>query len=165
MSEAAQGWFAAVAGFGCFLLILPIAIRIAGGERRLVEVVVGVASVVFVVGLAWAWRQGHRDTLWSFIALYGFLFLSFMQAFAIILKSISLRILVEIDALPSRSLAPADVHRLLVVDGAYSRRLDGLEKSGLLMRREDTIRLTEAGRRVAERLLAIQGWFGIRQSG
>lgn len=163
MSGSIQGWVAAVAAFAAFLVILPLTIRACGGERRLVEVVVGTALAAFAIGL---WLFGpDRDAFWSFTALYGFLFMAFLQAFAVIYKSISLRMLVEIAGLPQRSLAVDEAHRTLVVDGAYARRLAGLEKGGLLRRDGDKIHMTEKGRSTARRIAALQRFFGIERSG
>jgi hypothetical protein len=163
MSEIVGGWCSAAVAFAAFLLIVPVTIRAFGGERRLVEVCVGTAFAVFAL---WLWaRPPSAAAFWSFAALYGFLFVAFLQAFAVIFKSISLRMLVEIDRLPGKTLSVDRAHEALIRQGAYARRLVGLEKGGLISQEGPTIRLTEKGRRTAEWLLAFQRLFGIRQSG
>lgn len=163
MSGIVLGWAVAAAAFAAFLVILPLAIRAFGGERRLVEVVVGTALAVFAVSL-WLASPG-REVFWSLTALYGFLFVAFLQAFAIIYKSISLRMLVEVAGRPEKGLAADEAHRTLVIEGAYARRLAGLEKGGLVRRDGDKIRMTGKGQVTARRIAALQRFFGIESSG
>ena len=80
-------------------------------------------------------------------------------------KSISLRMLVEIHERPAELQKVERVHELLVVEGAYARRLNGLEVAGLVSREGQAVRLTAKGRRFGDRLRGAQSVFGVRRSG
>ncbi len=165
MIGAFHGWGLAIATHCVFLAALPFSIRLFGGERRHVETVIGTALAVLASTLALFSHGLDNITFWSFVTLYGFLFIVFLQAFAILYKSISLRVLVEIARLPTQSLPIDEVYTALVADGAFARRLSGLEKGGHLYREGNDILLTEKGRVVADRISAAQRLFGIDASG
>lgn len=165
MSAAFQGWTWAIMAFVVFLMSLPVALRAAGKQRHVVEIVVGVAACPFGVCLTLLAKMSGSDSLWSFTALYAFLFAVFLQAFGVVYKSISLRMLSELVNLPGRCLAIEESHCKLVAEDAYLRRVANLREGGLVTQDGQDVQLTAKGRQVVGWISTLQRLFGIASSG
>lgn len=160
-----ESWAQGIVAFATFLIALPIVVRFFDTDRRLMELIVGTGSAIFIVWVVVLGAAFDERTFWGFLAIYGFLFISFLQAFAIIYKSISLRMLVEIANVHGAALPFDAAHHALVVNGAYARRLANLEAGGFLTRTGPSIQLTGKGKKAVHQLTSAQRLFRVANSG
>jgi hypothetical protein len=106
-----------------------------------------------------------RDSFWSFVALYGFLFISFLQWFAVIYKSISIRVLIELSTRPDTAMSLDTIYESTILAGAYSRRLANLEAGGFIVSDAGAVRLTRKGQKVVRWIEIFQRLFAVTASG
>lgn len=153
-----------LAAFALFLFVSLAVFRVVD-VRKTLQVLAAVFVAVLVASIAFAVAFLRDIDPWAFFSLYLCLFLIFVQIFAIFYKSISLRLILDIDTRQG-GRAPLDwLHAESIIAGSYRRRLAVLEESGLISRKGDTIELTPRGVATARQLSLVQSVLGIENSG
>lgn len=153
-----------IAAFAVFLVVTVVIYR-AVQVRKTMHALAAVFVAVFVAAVAFAAAFLRDIDFWAFASGYLCLFLIFVQVFSIFYKSISLRLVLDLEARDG-GRAPLDqVYDDSIIAGSYHRRLAVLEEGGLIARRGDTIELTPKGAVMARRLVLVQGMLGIDNSG
>lgn len=92
----------------------------------------------------------------SAVAIYAFACELYLFLFTMVASSISARLLL---ILRQRPLKTAEIQDLYEPRGMVERRLERLVAAGLLHRETGGYRVTERGRRLASRFLAVKGFF------
>ena len=146
-------------------LILTIAVFRIVDIKRTMHALVATFVVVLAASIAYATAFLRGVDFLAFFSVYVCLFLIFVQVFSIFYKSISLRLVLDIRSRQGDRASLEWVYGECILAGSYRRRLEILEASGLISRHAETIALTPAGHRTAERLIAAQKFLGIEKSG
>lgn len=159
-----QAFALSLAAFTGFLLVTIFIFRVVDVKRTM-HALVGAFAAVLVASVCFAALFLHGIDFLAFFSVYACLFLIFVQVFSVFYKSISLRLILDIRARHGDRAAMEWVYADSIVAGSFQRRLEILEAGGMISRQSGNITLTEAGRRVAHRLIVAQKIFGIENSG
>lgn len=156
-----------VHGVACFAFYVVAVLLVLRLDRTTEPalLVVGLAVAAGIAGpVFFAWR-GPVFNLWTLLASYSFLTLCFLVGFGAVYKSLSLRILLRLLDKPGRTDGYQTIFNAYVVEDSYQNRLLVAVEKGLVQPSDGGLVLTDRGRRLAQRVRAIQRGFGIAQSG
>ena len=159
-----QAFALSLAAFASFLLMTIFVFRVVDVKRTM-HVLVGAFATVLIVTVSLGALFLHGIDFMAFFSVYACLCLIFVQVFSVFYKSISLRLILDIRSRHGDRAPMEWVYTDSIVAGSFLRRLEILETGGLVSRQSGNITLTEAGHRVARRLIAMQKLFGIENSG
>jgi len=159
-----QAFGLSLIAFAGFLLLTIAVFRIVDVQRTM-HALVATFLVVLAASVGFASALLRNVDFLAFFSVYVCLFLIFVQVFSVFYKSISLRLVLDIRSRQGDRAALEWIYTDSIVAGSFQRRLEILENGGLISRNAGIITLTEAGHRVARRLIATQKTFGIENSG
>ena len=114
------------------------------------------------VGAAWLAYPGM--SYWHGAALYWFLFNSFLFVFSAVYKSVSLRILWELERAGSVGIPMNEITERHVAP-LFEERIDILVRGGMARSSEDRFEVTAKGKVWADRFSLVQKVFGIEGGG
>jgi len=160
----APGFVEGLVGFGCYLSVALIALRVFSRKPRS-GVVVLTALLAYAGLVGWAAVQHVSISFWSVSAMYWCPTLGFLMVFGAVYKSISLRILLDLASRPDRAESYQAILKRYVQQESYLARLAILSAAGLADRLPEGLQLTPKGLRIAAICRTLQSAFRIEQSG
>lgn len=147
------------------LLLLHVLVRTLFRRPRVVDLyfVAAIALTLTLIGAAILW-PAHRIELPAVAAVAGCCFLAYVHWYVAMFRSLSVRILEEMRA-AGGALTLDELDARYPLRWMFTSRLEGLEASGWIMRREGAYVCTAKGRRVARIIQRLRKLYGIRQAG
>lgn len=154
----------AVGGWVAYAAVHVAAVRMLRPRRY------GAAScwqlALWTPGLALAMRlNGVTGFAWfNGLLVFGSFWALYMVATYILMRSVSVRTLVELARAPGGRLGPADFERLYQTERMFNQRIDSMVANGYLAPDDGRLRLTARGARLAScftfvrRVLNIQAY-------
>jgi hypothetical protein len=163
MTPAVESFAFGAVSFALWAVLALVVLRLPGHLSPVVRLA-GLAVMVHAVTTLAAVCFLHALPYWHGAALYwsGFIFALF--GYSAVYKSVSLGILAKLAGQPDRSLSLDDISVRYVLPG-FLGRVRILVEAGLVVQSEDRFQLTDAGRRLARRVAAVQRLFGVARSG
>jgi hypothetical protein len=153
-------------GLGCFALHMAVTLlwlrlpgRVSSVGRHAIS-----AFATHLFGVALAIWLVESFAYWPVAAVSGFLAAGWLFAFSAVYKSVSLRILTQLDRTTGHEL-PFKTITEEFVRPEFAARIMVLVKMGLAEETPNGYALTEKGRRMARRIALIQRAWGIERSG
>lgn len=141
----AVGWFAG------YVVLHLIAIRALRPQRYFV-----LAFQLFLIGVAGlaivsAYVLPRRGVIWlNGLLIFGSLWVFYMVTTLNVMRSVSVRTLVELAQSPSHALSAETLDQLYETPMMFDRRIDSLVANGYLESVHHAYRLTRRGRGVAQ---------------
>jgi len=153
----------AVATFIGYMLATNVLLRTL--RTSPVVVVVAAALVLYPIGLLCPLLLDKTVLFWAYSSSYWCLVSVFLMAFGAILKSISLRILLDLLERPDHSEDYKALLQRYLIEVSLQDRLVVMQELGLAYRNNATYELSEKGRTLARRVRFLQSLFAIEKSG
>jgi hypothetical protein len=163
MTPAGLSFACGAGSFAIWAALALVALRLPGRRGPVVRLA-GLALLVHPGATAAAVLFTDAPPYWYGAALSwcGFIFVLF--ASCAVYKSVSLAILAELARQPDHSVPLDEISdRHVLAD--FLGRIRIRVEAGLVARSGDRFHLTDAGRRLARRVAAVQGLFGVARSG
>ena len=119
--------------------------------RRYAVVSVWLLCIVGAVWMALAWTLGGLRgwILINSLLWFGSLWVFYMEFSFIILRSVSIRTMVELAATPGQRLAAEELERRYGTDTMFDQRIESLVDNGYLRDHDGSLSLTSRGRWLA----------------
>jgi len=155
--------YAPALSFLAFLSALCLAQAIRPAQDIMKRIAVTSILVLCLSVLAFELVAAKID-FWSYLILYALLIAGFVQAFAILYKSVSLRVLhdIDIEGANGKTLDRLYSDNIL---RSFDRRLHVLQDQGLISVQDNSVSLTSKGLNTAETIKRVQRLLGISTSG
>ena len=162
-ASAMTGLFVGLVCFALHVAVSLVWLRLPGGLSPVARHAIS-ALGTHVVGVVTAGWLGVAFAYWPAAAVSGFCAVCWLFAFSAVYKSVSLRILAELDRSPDASL-PLETITDEYVRPEFESSRRGAGRMGCAEDVEDGYAITSKGNRIARRIALVQRAFGISASG
>jgi len=163
VTEALSSFAGGAGAFAAYALAVPVVLRLPGRASPVARQA-GLALVVHAAAVLAAPPWLESWSYWHGAALYWCCFAVALFGHGAVYKSVSLGILGELARQDDHGLGPDRIAERFVWPG-FAARARLLVAAGYAEEAGGRFRLTEAGRRLARRVRAVQRLFGVTRSG
>lgn len=153
-----------VCGFGFYVTTCLVALRLCRRQTP-TALVIGLAPAGGIVSCIIGLIFDETLKFWGVFATYCFLTICFLMAFGAVYKSISIRMLAELNASHGGRMTMSQLLDGYVQGDSFPHRIQILYDHGFVSPGESALHLTPKGATFARRIMKVQRVFGITESG
>lgn len=155
-----------ISGFAASILhaLLMLAVAQIPLKAPALFVQVALAALVHAMVAIVLATAGILDSYWHYAAAFSLGFMVYLFGFSALYKSISLRILVDIDSQPGGIASLDDIFKRVVMR-SFKQRAEALVALGAVERVGSRYAVTDAGRRTAQRIEKLRKLIGCEGGG
>jgi len=121
--------------------------------------------IPYIMLLLVSYFNSYNLFFWSYSLIYSFLIILFYFIFYTLVKSISVRILIDLNKNINHSIGYKEVLENYILEDSFYRRVNILIANGMIITSNNYLRLTEKGERYIRPIIRIQKLLQIKLSG